>query len=189
MAKPTNSYTSKAAWKKKGDRGPHDATLPSGVVVKFLIPDSAALIRSDKLPESLTEIAVRAAAYPGGADGYMEDLAVRAVTGDTIDNALLSKAIRDGLELRDWLVAYMLVEPTVEPEDVKDMPELDVEMLMEFAERKRDTDAKGVRLPIVMLEVFARFRDEPVVPADDPVGERVGVGVHGADADVDGSPV
>src|SRR5690242_3274315 len=99
----TKKFTSETQWKGKSDRGPHAATLPSGVRVRFQIPDSNALIRSERLPERLLEIAVMAAAYPDGADGYMADLAVSAVRGD-IDMAKLSKAVRDGLELRDWLV-------------------------------------------------------------------------------------
>ncbi len=178
----------KAAWAARSDRGPHTATLPSGQQVQFLIPDSNALIRADRLPDELTEIAIMASAYPDGADGYMGDLAVRATT-DQAEMSKLKTTIKQGLELREWLVAHMLVEPEIDPEDVASLPPGDVSMLLEFAERKRDTDSVGVRLPIVMLEVYARFRDEqPGAPNDDS-GGREDSGVPEIDDRLDGLPV
>lgn len=161
MAAATEKRTAKA-WKARSDRGPHTVNLPTGQVVDVIVPDSNALIRSGKLPDRLLEIALMATAYPDGAQGYIADLAYRTVgDGDGKEAAAekLSKAIKDGLELRDWLVAHMVVKPEITPEDVADLPEPDVEMLLELAERKRNTDAAGVVLPIVVLEEFARFRD------------------------------
>lgn len=178
----------KAGWVARTDRGPHTATLPSGMEVVFVVPDSSALLRSSRLPDSLMEIAIMTAAYPDGADGYMGDLATHALM-DPEQMPKLAKAVKDGLELQDWLISHMLVEPQVEPDDVKSLPEKDVEMLIQFAERKRDTDAKGVRLPIAMLEVYAQFRDERSGDEDD--ADRAGVGPHvsGVDAFIDGVPV
>ena len=178
----------KAAWKARSDRGPHTATLPSGQVVEFIVPHSNELVRANRLPDHLTEIALMATAYVDGAEGYMGDLAMRALT-DSTQMERVSKAVQEGLELRDWLVATMLIEPRVEVEDVRELPEADVAMLLGFAERRRNEDAKGVRLPIVVLEEFDRFRDEPGSGPDDGPGGGDGAGVPVADAGVDGAPV
>ncbi len=166
----------KAAWAARSDRGPHTAQLPSGQEVTFLVPDSNALIRSDRLPDRLMEIALMASAYPDGADGYMADLAVAAFR-DEAEIVKVGKAVKDGLELRDWLVAHMLVSPEVTPDEVGSgmFPDADIEMLLEFAERKRCEDAAGVKLPIIVLEKFARF------PA--AVGDSEDAGVGGSDGD------
>jgi hypothetical protein len=157
-------------WKARAKRGPFDATLPSGIKVTFRIPDSNALLRADRLPDRLTEIATMAAAYPGGAEGYMEDLALQSARG-SLDEQKLRQVVRAGLELRDWLVAEMLIEPEIEAGDVQALPEADVEMLLAFAERSRDTDATGVKLPIIVLERFATFRDERGGDEDDGARE------------------
>lgn len=182
------------AWKARSDRGPHIATLPSGEQVEFVVPDSNALIRSGRLPSRLLDIAVMAAAYPDGAEGYVADLAYRAVTErDTEAKAAaaetLAQAIRDGLELRDWLVAQMVVKPELTPDDVIELPEPDVEMLLEFAERKRNTDSLGVVLPIVVLEEFARFRGVEAGGEGDAAGEGDGAVVPVVDAGSGGGAV
>lgn len=178
----------KAAWAARSDRGPHKATLPSRTVVEFIVPDSNALIRADMLPDHLSDVAVMAAGYPDGADGYFEDLS-RVALRDPSQMPTLRRSIKEGLELRDWLVAHMLVEPSIDPEDVVGLPERDVAMLVDFAERRRNEDADGVRLPIVLLEEYARFRDGSGGRASDGVGEGVGAGVPGADGGSDGGDV
>jgi hypothetical protein len=169
---PPTPGKGKSAWKARSDVGPHSATLPSGQEVSFVVPDSNALITAQRLPAELTEIAVYAAAYPDGVEGYVNDLSVRVAMSDQPEAAAkLAKAVSDTIALGHWLVAHMLVEPELEPEDVTELPPMDVRMLLEFAERKRDTDAEGVRLPISLLEEYARFLREPGrAPADDNGG-------------------
>jgi hypothetical protein len=152
------------------------------------VPDSNALIRADMLPDELSDVAIMAAAIEGGADVYFDVLG-RAAIRDPAEMPKLKKAIKEGLELKDWLVAHMLVDPKVEPEDVAELPEQDVKMLIDFAERRRNTDRDGVRLPIVLLEEYAQFRDGPSGGTDDGAGEPVGAGVSGADGGADGGDV
>lgn len=164
---------SKSAWKQRNDTGPHVATLPSGVQVTFVIPNSTALLRADMLPDRLAELAIMAAAYPDGAEGYLADLGLAALQNPS-EAVRLKKALREGIELRDWLVAEMLVDPKLAPDEVAsgDYPQADIDMLIEFAERRRDTDAAGVKLPIVVLEELATFRREPEGDQDPaPVGD------------------
>lgn len=152
----------KGAWKKRNDSGPHVAVFPSGAVLKFAIPDSSTLLRSGRLPDRLRTTALLCAAHPEGADGYMQELVLAAVMSAEREETV-TQAIEDGIELGYVLVSEMLVEPKVTPEEVKagEFPELDVRMLLEFAERRRNLDADGNRLPIVPLHDWARFRDEP----------------------------
>lgn len=183
--KPSAAEQRKLAWKKKNDAGPHRATLPSGMEVTFVIPDSSQLIRADMLPERLAEIAIMAAAYPDGVEGYVQDLGFAAMRGDNVeDKSRLKDALSHGLALRDWLVSKMLVDPPVSVEEVAagDFPAADIEMLIEFAERRRNQDANGVRLPIVILEQQQPFLvvapsdegdipgGEDADPADEPAG-------------------
>lgn len=161
-AKPVSA----AAWRKHNDAGPHLATFPSGAVLKFIIPDSGSLLRSGRLPDNLRETALLCAAHPDGPEGYMSELVTSAIiAGERADRqSTITKAISDGMELGHVLIAEMLVEPKVTPEEVArgDFPEVDVKMLLEFAERRRNVDAVGHRVPVVILAEWARFRDEPV---------------------------
>lgn len=152
---------SKTAWKQRNDRGPHKAVFPSGSTLEFLIADQGMLLRSGKLPDRLRTTALLCAAHPSGADGYMADLVTHATIAGAKDEIL--QAVEDGMDLGHILVSEMLVNPKVTPEEVAagDFPELDIRMLLEFAERRRNTDAAGNRLPILVVEQWATFRAEP----------------------------
>jgi hypothetical protein len=186
-----------AAWIAKSDRGPHRATLPSGQKVTFAVPDLDDIIRSQRLPKHLTELAIMAAAYPDGVDGYVSDLAVNAAAGrhetagDAKEAALavVAGAMRDRIEYGYWLISQMLVDPAVKPEQVPQLPEPDREMLLEFADRRRDRDAEGVKLPIALTETFARFRDKRNGGEGDAARESDGDELHGVDGGSDGGGV
>ncbi len=137
--------------------------FPSGATLTFRIPDSGALLRSGLLPDRLRTTALLCAAHPEGPDGYMADLVMQAVVSAE-RSELVSRAIEDGMGLANVLVAEMLVKPEVTVEEVASgaFPELDIKMLLDFAERKRNTDAAVPpnRLPITVLSGWATFRDE-----------------------------
>jgi hypothetical protein len=181
----TRKPSTKAAWQRRSDRGPHLATLPSGAVVKFQIPDASTLLKADRLPKELMDIAVLAAAHPDGPDGLMADL-VFGATASTERNEVLQKTIREGLELRQVLVAEMLIEPQVDPDEVASLPELDVNMLLEFAERRRNLDAKGNQLPIMLVREWAPFRPERPGAGGAANGGGDGANADGALLDPDG---
>lgn len=152
----------KGAWRKRNDAGPHVAVFPSGAVLKFRIPDQGALLRAGRLSQRLRDTALLCAAHPEGAEGYMRDLVVTATVAAEREEKI-TQAIEDGIALGHELVAEMLVEPSVTPEEVEagQFPELDVRMLLEFAERRRNVDAAGNELPIIVLREWATFRHEP----------------------------
>lgn len=178
MTAQSSRPTSKSAWKKRNDRGPHTATLPSGAVVKFMIPDSGMLLRSGRLPERLKETALLVAAHPRGADGYMEELVTTAIIAGERSETI-SRAIEQGMDLGHFLVAEMLVEPEVTSEEVADgdFHEFDIRMLLAFAERRLNVDAAGKKLPIIVLDEWATFRNQPASPT--------GAADGGANGDVD----
>ena len=154
--------STKNQWLAANDAGPHRAVLPSGAVVSFRIPNTGALLRSDKIPQELHEAAVIFTSHPDGTDEMMRELvltaAMRGPGQDTI-----AAVIAAGHRLTYHLVAAMLVEPEVTADEIADglLPELDVRMLLEFAERQRSVDAKGNELPIVTMDQWATFRREP----------------------------
>jgi hypothetical protein len=60
----------------------------------------------------------------------------------------------------EFLLPKMVLEPTITPEDVKDIPTEDKEMLVAFANRARDLDAVGHHLAgLERLADWRRFRN------------------------------
>lgn len=182
--------SSKQAWKGRSDTGPHTAVFPSGATLTFRIPDQAALLRSGKLPDRLRRTAILCAGHPAGPEGYMADLVMQAmISAERAE--LVEQAIEDGIRLQNILIAEMLVEPQVTADEVEagDFPEPDLRMLLEFAERKRDRDAAGNRLPVIMLADWATFRGE-LQGAGSAGNGGDGGDEHGAAVpDADGDPV
>lgn len=159
-ARQSRRPVSAAGWRKANDAGPHLVTLPSGATVRIIIPDENVLLANGRLPDQLRETALLCAAHPDGGEGFMHELSVAAAIEDE-RRAAVRSFIEDGLELRNHLVAAMLVEPEVTPEEVArgDFPELDVRMLLEFAERRRNVDAAGNLVPVVVAREWLRVRD------------------------------
>src|SRR5262245_33471430 len=109
--------TSKTAWVKNNDAGPHLAVLPSGAVVKFVIPDAGALLKAGRIPTHLREAAVVFSSHPDGTDELMRELVITAaLRGPGQDT--IAGVIEAGRDLADVLVAEMVVEPDITVEDV-----------------------------------------------------------------------
>lgn len=172
--------TTKDAWAKASDSGPHVAVLPSGKAVRFRILTAGELLSSGRLPEGLRDAAALYASHPDGPDELMRSLVFTASLRDDAQSAL-ERLIKAGRELEPHVVAASLVEPEVTAEEVASgiFPELDVRMLLEFAERRRNVDAAGNRLPFVTLDEYATFRSEP--------GRDAGTGNGGGAGDAAGA--
>ncbi len=126
-----------AAWKKAKT---HVVCMPSGVYVEIQIPDLAALIENDRIPQNLLDAAL---GYVGGNNNEKP-------TKETI--------IRDR-QFRDTLVSLTVVNPPLKPEDVSDLPTEDKDMLTELALRQRDVDAEGEHIGGLMRsDKFRKFR-------------------------------
>lgn len=189
-SKRSRKPVSKEAWAKASDSGPHLATLPSGNVVRFRIPSSSALLRSGRLPEHLREAAIVFGSHPDGMEELMRELVLAAALRGP-GQETLARVISAGQDLTPYLIAEMLVEPEVTPEEVAEgmFPELDLRMLLEFAERRRSVDAEGNRLPIVTLDEWATFRREPAGDAGARAGGAIRIAAEGALPGADGGAV
>lgn len=144
-------------------RGVHRATLPTGAVVYMRFPPLGVLIQSGHVPLELRELAKAEYASPGGAAGAVG----QAIAGrDATDPAEWDAITLEVDKLRrflTWLVAeHTLVEPKLSLAEVEsgDLDERDVDMLIDFALRRTDRDAMGVRLGVMSLEDAAVFREE-----------------------------
>lgn len=181
---------SKAGWRRRNDAGPHTATFPSGAVLKFTIPDSGSLLVAGRLPDRLRETALLCAGHPEGAEGFMLELVTTAIV-QAERSELVTQAIEDGIALGHHLVAAMLVEPKVTAEEVAagEFPELDVKMLLEFAERRRNLDAVGQEVPVAVVTDYARFRAEPPSENGARDGRESGRDARGDGADADDDEV
>lgn len=127
------SQTKLEAWKTGHKR--HKITLPSGMEVSIEIPNLPLLIKTGQLPNHLIEAAV-------------EMQGKRKIT---------AKDLEDQYEFIKQIVVLTVKEPDVVEADVDDLPFEDLEMIVQFAMRERDTDA--VYHHIGGLEQVESFRD------------------------------
>lgn len=121
----------KSAWKGKKD---HEVTLPSGMVVTIRIPNLPALIKSGRVPNELLDAAI----------------------GAGPDTEITKEMIEQQSDFYNYVVSVTVVDPSVEPHEVHDLPYEDVEMLVALALRQRDFDA--VYKHIGGLDKVASFR-------------------------------
>jgi hypothetical protein len=142
---------SKTAWKR---RTVHNVTLETGMQVRIKFPDAGELIRQDALPDELIHIAFM--------DQFAPDK-LREIIGDAKEEADLLKNFN---ELGDRLAVEMLVDPKLTLDELRQIPQEDLDMLKQIAMRERDTDARGVKLGVVRLDVFATFREAHERSAD-----------------------
>jgi hypothetical protein len=139
-----------AAWKK---RRSHHVTLDSGAEVDILFQDLGKLIQGDAVPKELTQIALQQSLAPGEA---VRKIFEQIEAGETEKTMELARQLDD---LDKWMVSESVVHPKLSRDDVDELPPGDVEMLCDIIGRRRKTDAKGVFLGIVPLDLFTTFRD------------------------------
>lgn len=149
-----NGIVTPAEW---AELAVHTVTLPSRARVKVRIPDLSLLIANDAVPENLRGAALEelmgtmaALQAPAAADG-----------SDPERPRIDKEKIQQLASLHFFLVSEMLVEPalTISELERAELPNEDLELLVQLATRERDTDALGVVLGVVPLSRFARFRD------------------------------
>jgi hypothetical protein len=132
MSEP--SATSKSAWKKANS---HTITLPSSKVVTIKLPNLPEMIKGGSFPNALIPIAVKR-------------IQEEEITADKI---------KELADYHRFLIHKMLLSPTVEEEDVPDLPPADIDMLISIANRERDMDAVGHHLSgLETVDSFKRFR-------------------------------
>jgi hypothetical protein len=152
MAESKNGSTSDslAAWKK---RRSHHIQVDSGAWVDILFQDLGKLIQGDAVPKELTQIALQQSLAPGEA---VRKIFEQIEAGETEKTMELARQLDD---LDKWMVSESVVKPKLTREDVDELPPGDVEMLCDIIGRRRKTDARGVFLGVVPLDLFTTFRD------------------------------
>ncbi|HWE83055.1 MAG TPA: hypothetical protein VG265_15490 [Gaiellaceae bacterium] len=153
----------------------HDITLFSGMQVTITIPDVSALMHGEAIPDTLRRAAVQELIRPDGVEGAIAEKA-KASENDPVAEAEVLELVKQGLELRRWAGWQCLVTPSLPYKADEDtppetftyaqVPPADRELLSQIAMRERNTDARGVVLGVVTLDVFARFRHHHDCPAD-----------------------
>lgn len=159
MAKKTESppaaVTSKSAWQKLTK---HHVTCPSGAVVRIRIPNLASLVAMDAVPEQLKGAALREIAQE--LVGSLQAVA----DGGASEVKLSEEDVKALYELNEWMLCWSLIEPEITPADLPELPEEDLEMLVQIVSRERDVDARGVRLGVEPLSRLERFRHHHECP-------------------------
>lgn len=111
--------TTLAAWKKNAV---HPVTLASGTEVEIKIPNLPELVSAGEFPNHLV------------------DTAIAVATGET---KVTSEEVKAQAEFYRELVSRTVVTPALTPEDVRELPFEDIELLSAIATRQRDVDALG----------------------------------------------
>lgn len=124
--------------KQWGDRKAHEVTLPSGATVKIQIPNLPQMMKGGKIPNPLIEVSVQTASI-------------------THPSQITPELLVAQWDYYAFLVSVTVVSPAVTPEEVGELPFEDVEMLVEFATRVRETDATGAHIGGV--ELVSSFRE------------------------------
>lgn len=144
-----------------GKAGTHTITLPSGAEVAIRIPDLARMAQLGKLDNELLKDATP---DPDANEEYVATEPPKQKTPEEKKKALAELA-----EFNAWLVSVTVVDPKVTPEEAANpdiVPTEDLEVLVEFATRRRDMDVVGHHY--AGLETNADWRKFRGLPPLDP---------------------
>jgi hypothetical protein len=115
-----------------------DVVLPSGAIVDVRIPNLPQMVKSGKIPNELV------------------DAAIKHQTAEAITREILEET----WDFTRFIVPRTLVTPEITEDDVEGMDALDIELLVNMASRRADTDAVGRQLGgLDTQEKFRNFRD------------------------------
>lgn len=122
-------------------------------LVRFV--DLEALITEDALPERLLGIALREVL---GSNDDVKRVAEKIRAGDMDEP---KQVVTDLIELQRWITIESVVAPkfTLQELTSGEFDVRDFELLRQIAMRERNTDAKGVFLGVVPLDLFTTFRE------------------------------
>lgn len=129
-------------WRSREER---DVTLPSGAVVTIKLLDTQVYLRHGHTPDGLRSIA-------------LGELANRVIAHDATLEERQIAADQLGAAHRA-IIAEMLVSPVLTPEEVRDIPGWDLDMLLDIANRVCEEDAAGNAIGLTTSEA-ATFRSE-----------------------------
>jgi hypothetical protein len=138
-----------------GQRNEHKITLPSGARVVIRFADTGMLIRNGALPQKLKRVALLD--FFDSKDAG-ERMAAQILANEVSDADEIAKEYS---ELKMHLAAEALIEPRVTVEQIEQgaIPPEDLEFIHMILTRERGTDARGVVLGVLPLDLFTTFRE------------------------------
>lgn len=116
-----------------------DVVLPSGSIVDLRVPNLPMMIKAGKIPNDLI------------------DLALKADQADAITKELIIET----WDFTKFILPLTVVNPEITEDDVDGLDTLDIELLLNIATRRADTDAVGRQLGgLDTQEAFREFRQQ-----------------------------
>jgi hypothetical protein len=153
------TQASLSAWQNRH----HTVTCPSGQRLRIRIPGVETILEHGELPEELIEIALLEVTREDGAAGAIaeqlpslgkDEKLARLAEFTAFQRELARAAV---VEIQDangiWAAA------TLSADDLRDLPDADVEMIAMIVLRLRGTDARGVTVGVEPLDRWRRFHE------------------------------
>lgn len=147
-----------AAWQTRL----HTITCPSGQQLRIRIPGVETILEHGDLPESLIEMALKEITRQDGAAGAVaEELPTlepearirRLAEFGAFQRELVAAAVMEIADGDKW-------EPLrLTGDEVRELPDQDVEMVAMIVLRIRSTDARGVTVGVEPIDRWARFHE------------------------------
>jgi hypothetical protein len=148
-------------------RAIHTVTGFSGSTFRIRILGISTLLEIGSFPDHLLGIALLDISRAQGAKG-----ALREALEDVLDPAKrddLAAEIKKLAEYERRIVAASLVEPVLTYEEIAsgEFPEDDFSMILDIVQRRREFDARGVRIGVEPLDRWEAFHREHRLDAED----------------------
>jgi len=149
------------------ERTIHTVTGFSGSTCKIRILGIPTMLEIGIFPEHLLGIALLDISKREGAVG-----ALREALEDVLDSTKRGQLVDEVKKLAEYerrIVAASLVEPELSYEEIAsgEFPEDDFSMILEIIQRRRQYDARGVRIGVEQLDRWEAFHREHGLDAED----------------------
>lgn len=148
------------------DRVVHTITGHFGATYKITTLGLQGLLERDALPEDLLDVAVREQFSVDGEAADMMDAAA------SLGRDEILQRLREFGSLQRHLAAAALVEPKMTADELAAMmdsgavPPDDVAMIASIVLRRRDVDARGVKIGVAVLDLDEAFHEAHGIPVE-----------------------
>jgi hypothetical protein len=186
---PSSAPPNLGAWQR---RTLHTITCPSGQRLRIRIPGIATLLEHGDVPDDLVELALLELSEESGATGALAgELATATESDDAETRERVLGKLKDYGKLQRLLAVESIQFVELEADDPQahdvmgedgarwlrvkltiadtysDLPEDDLAMVAEIAQRLRLYDARGVRIGVEPLDRWTSFREAHGCPDED----------------------
>jgi hypothetical protein len=148
-------------------RAIHTVTGFSGSTCKIRILGIPTMLEIGIFPDDLIGIALLDVSRREGAVGALREALEEVL--DTTKRGELAAEVKKLAEYERRIVAASLVEPALTYEEIAsgEFPEDDFSMILEIVQRRRQYDARGVRIGVEPLDRWAAFHREHGLDPED----------------------